>query len=573
MIQASYLVTWERVIFALTTSFIVSSLAYGFQKASLLTFLSIITAHFSGSYGEYYLGGVMGDFLGATICVAEVIMLTSIFLLRDSSFRFQDVIESWTKNQTAMHSIHFLPMSDQVSALVKFIIIMSFITIWCFCVGHPPGFVRESVVAMIDSPENDDGIRIRLDSTAAAATKIAHSGNGEGSSSNTEYSVRSNSNSRSLVEKCFQNPLSTFKERYEAVLAYLDTLAKPVGSLGTLEDWAARLASLQRNCIPLVGDVTCIIFCADHGVAASVQDGGLSCSAYPQVVTRKIAKALTVGAAGAAVFSRLHGASLYVVDVGLAGKDDVPPGDSAVAVSQHKLVGGTKNFCVEPAMSIEQVERCLLAGRQAVDQSLKARRGDVLVFGEVGIGNTTASSAVLAALTGVGIEKLCDGGATVGRTVDEGMIAKKIAIVKQALHLHGDAINKPLLALTKFGGAEIASLTGAILEAGDRNIPVLVDGFIVCTAAAVAAHMSPGVCKVLFFATQSTERGQQIAIECVRRIALEHGIPVPATPAIHMGLRLGEGTGALLSIPILKSAAAVLSDLKTLDEVLRLGLQ
>jgi nicotinate-nucleotide--dimethylbenzimidazole phosphoribosyltransferase len=265
----------------------------------------------------------------------------------------------------------------------------------------------------------------------------------------------------------------------------------------------------------------------------------------------------------------LHGVSLHVVDVGLAGKDDAPPEDNRMVISPHKIHGGTKNFCVEPAMSIEQVERCITAGRQVVDERMKTEAVKALVFGEVGIGNTTASSAILASLTGISAEKLCDGGATVGRTVNEKLVEKKIAIVGKALQTNGGALNKPILALSKYGGAEIASLTGAILEAGDRNTAVLVDGFICCTAAAVAAHMSPGICKVLFFATQSTERGQKVAIECVQRIALEHGIPAPTNPVIQMGLRLGEGTGALLGIPILRSAAAVLSELKTLDEVLQ----
>lgn len=566
MIQASHLVTWERVTFALTTCFVVSALAYGCVRSAVLTFTSISAAYFAGRYGEFYLGGVMGDFLGATICVTEIIILTSIFLMQDQ-FQFQDIVNSFMKVTASVHPTHSFLVTDNSIALLKFILIMSCVTLWCLCVGHPPGFVRESVVAAINSPENDDEVRVRLDSVAAA--NIENINSISGNSGYSENSFTDCTASRTLLEKCLQNPLSTFNERYEAVLAYLDKLAKPVGSLGTLEDWAARLASLQRKCIPSADEVACVIFCADHGVAASTQDGGASCSAYPQYVTRKIARAIIDGAAGAAVFSRLHGASLYVVDVGLAGMDDSPRGDNTMVISSHKIQGGTKNFCVEPAMSIEQVELCITAGRQAVKERLKTGTVKVLVFGEVGIGNTTASSAILASLTGIGAEKLCDGGATLGRTVDEKLVAKKIAIVGQALQTNGGALNKPILALAKYGGAEIASLTGAILEAGDQDTAVLVDGFICCTAAAVAAHISPGICKVLFFATQSTEKGQKVAMECIQRIALEHGIPAPTKPVLQMDLRLGEGTGALLSVPVLRSAAAVLSKLKTLDEVLQ----
>ena len=564
MVQASHLVTWERVTFALTSYFIVGALAYGCLRSSVLTFLSIITAYFAGRYGEFYLGGVMGDFLGATVCVTEIIILTSIFLMQDQLL-LQDFLNSLMKVKARVHPTHSFIVNEHTTALLKFILIMCCVTLWCFSVGHPPGFVRESVVAMINSSENDDEVRIRLDSVAA--TSIKNSNSTSESNGYSENSVTDSTASRPLLEKRLQNPLSTFNERYEAVLAYLDTLAKPVGSLGTLEDWAARLASLQRKCTPSADEVICVIFCADHGVAASTQDGGASCSAYPQSVTRKVAQAIIDGAAGAAVFSRLHGVSLHVVDVGLAG--NAPLEDNRMVISPHKIHGGTKNFCVEPAMSIEQVERCIAAGRQVVDERMKTEAVKVFVFGEVGIGNTTASSAILASLTGISTEKLCDGGATVGRTVDEKLVEKKIAIVGKALQTNGGALNKPILALSKYGGAEIASLTGAILEAGDRNIAVLVDGFICCTAAVVAAHMSPGICKVLFFATQSTERGQKVAIECVQRIALEHGIPAPTNPVIQMGLRLGEGTGALLGIPILRSAAAILSELKTLDEVLQ----
>jgi len=208
-----------------------------------------------------------------------------------------------------------------------------------------------------------------------------------------------------------------------------------------------------------------------------------------------------------------------------------------------------------------------------VRDSFEKTGANVFVFGEVGIGNTTTSSAILAALTGIEVDKLCDAGATVGRTADESAIEKKRTIISQALQLHGNTVGKPMLALAKYGGAEIASLVGAILEACDRNIAVLVDGFIVSTAAAVAAHMCPSVCRILFFATKSSERGQQVAIESIQFIAREHKIPAPPAPAIHMSLRLGEGTGAIMAIPILRSAATVLSDFGTLEEVMNLEIK
>ena len=506
----------------------------------------------------------MGDYLGATICITEVILLTAILLFSHSASFLQYMEGVGLMALSAKHGkvsisdvIDHILKEDRAVALVQFIAIVGFTAIWCSCVGHPPVFVRESVVATIDTA---DEIRIRLTTDNQQNDNIGINGN------------RSNNKSsgRISVEQVCQDPHSSFNQRYDAVLAYLDSLAKPVGSLGTLEDWAARLAAIQRTSTPSADNVACIIFAADHGVAADEKDGGSSCSAYPQSVTRKILEAFEAGVAGGSVLSRKHGASLCVVDVGLTGADF---SGGVVTTSSHKIRGGTKNFCVEPAMSTEQVERCIVAGRTAVSQCLENTGAKVLVFGEVGIGNTTSSSAVLAALTGTAAETLCDGGATMSHTVDESLIAKKVSIVKKALELHGIAINRPMMALAKYGGAEIASMVGAILQASERNVAVLVDGFIVSTAATVAAHISPGVCKVLFFASRSSERGQQVAIGTIQQIAQEHDVPEPPNPALSMGLRLGEGTGALMVIPILRSAAAVLSELATLDEVLELGSQ
>lgn len=556
MIQASYLVTLERVFFACLSTLVVSSLAYGYERATLLVLSTFLASYCSGCWAEYLLGGIMGDYLGATICVTEIIILTLIYVLQS--------LNSWER--ILFRAVHIVD-DQNIPTLVQFFVVMLCTTLWCCFVGHPPVFVRESVVAILESTNQDDEIQIRLNTTT-------QNNKADGKQENGDIITESKTSSRSVAEKIVLDNLSTFNERYEAVLTYMDSLAKPVGSLGTLEDWAARLASLQRSCVPSAERVTCIIFCADHGVAASEADGGASCSSYPQFVTRKIIQGLDAGLAGGSVLSRMHGATLYVIDVGVLNHDDSSCSSSdIVSTSVHKLVGGTKSFSVEHAMSTEQVEQCLLAGKTAVRDSLEKTSANVFVFGEVGIGNTTTSSAILAALTGIEVDKLCDAGATVGRTVDESAIQKKRTIISQALQLHGNTVGKPMLALAKYGGAEIASLVGAILEACDRNIAVLVDGFIVSTAAAVAAHMSPSVCRMLFFATKSSERGQQIAIESIQSIAREHKIPAPPTPAIHMSLRLGEGTGAIMAIPILRSAATVLSDLGTLEEVMNLEIK
>jgi len=293
--------------------------------------------------------------------------------------------------------------------------------------------------------------------------------------------------------------------------------------------------------------------------------------------------------AGASVLAKQHNVLLRVIDVGLAAPPGIDScsdlvgsfaGGEVVESSEHKVNGGTKNFCKFPAMTQEELDRCMLAGRHEVKRiidEMKAGSSTVLVFGEVGIGNTTASSALIAALTGEPVDILCGGGATTSREGDESksIISNKISIIKQAMAHHGALTmpNNPTLALKNVGGTEIAAIVGGILEASERNIAVIVDGFIVTVAAMVACLISPNVSRLLLFATKSTEIGQAIAIDTIRKVASNNSIPRPAEPALNMSLRMGEGTGALMAVPLLRSAAAVLSELATLEEVLSLEMK
>lgn len=369
----------------------------------------------------------------------------------------------------------------------------------------------------------------------------------------------------------------TFAARYDAVRDYLDGLAKPVGALGGLEDWAARLAALRRSAAPRAAPrAACLLFAADHGVAKDARDGGRSCSAYPPAVTRKVVEGLDRGVAGAAVLAACHGVALRVVDVGVAeGADDdgaarAWSGD-VVRAAGDKVRGGTRNFCQGCAMTPEEVERCVQSGRDETAKFVEETGGDIVLFGEVGIGNTTTSSALIAALTDVDVKLLCGTGAATTRDgVDDEALAKKIAIVEDAMQRHDRAAlrGRPLRALAAVGGAEIAALVGGLLEASDRDRPVLVDGFIATTAAMLACQLDPRVARVLLFATRSTERGQAVAVDAIRAAARAAGLPAPAPPALDLALRLGEGTGALLAVPLARSACAVLAGMATLDEVL-----
>ena len=201
---------------------------------------------------------------------------------------------------------------------------------------------------------------------------------------------------------------------------------------------------------------------------------------------------------------------------------------------------------------------------------LKKTHADVLCLGEVGIGNTTTSSILLAAITGEDPNKLVDGGATLTKQVDHASVEKKIGIVKKALGNHAAETTTIGISsiLAKFGGAEIVAIVGAILQASEQNLPVLVDGFIVTVAALAATLLSPSAVRVLFFATKSAERGHAVAVDKICEVARLHNFPEPAMPALSMQLRMGEGTGAIMAVPLLRCAAKILAEMATLDQII-----
>jgi len=381
---------------------------------------------------------------------------------------------------------------------------------------------------------------------------------------------------KGMANKVLANPSSTFQERYNAVQSYLDVLAKPIGALGTLEVWAAKLGALQRSLSPDANNVACLIFAADHGAAAPIAQGGEECSAYPQAVTKSVMLQLHRQVSGASVLARVNNVDLRVVDVGVILGENQPPLDNSktVVVSPMKLPNGTKNFCVEPAMSAEECERCMAIGRESLVQFVEETSSKIVVLGEMGIGNTTSSSALIAILTGKSTEEVCGGGAFATKEASQEVISKKIGIVDRALARHYGTNGSRQRnvqgadALAKLGGAEIASLVGAFLEASSRDIPVLVDGFIATAAALVAVSLSPNVCHVLFFASQSAEPGHRAAVEKIQEIALANSLPIDTKPILSMGLRLGGGTAAMLAVPILQSSAKMLSDMVTIQDII-----
>jgi len=580
-LQAKYLVTWSRVFFAILTSFAVAYMTYGLQRGMLLVVAVIIMAYISGQYADYLLGGVMGDYIGGTICVTEVYLLSIIALMSLCqehillvSSQFLDICNTFIEatNDTATTTAQAVTMAskllienESIFAVVKFLTVITFTAVYRTNVGYPPLPLRKTVT----SKGETDQKQTSLNESTAATSKSKNENNKEEKDNEEQPSNE--------LEAALIDPQQNFTQRYDAVRLYLDSLAKPVGSLGSMEDWASRITALQRTTKPKADNAVCLIFAADHGVAKDESDGGANCSAYPQAVSRKVLEGLDHGIAGASVLSKCNDVSLRVIDVGLAdGACHYEWSGNVVHSSRYKIRGGTKNFCKGSAMTEEQVGNCLLAGREETRGFIDEVGASVVIFGEVGIGNTTTSSALIAALTGMDAESLCGSGASTTRDgVNRDIVSKKISIIKNAMQHHDPSSikGKPLQALGAVGGAEIAAIVGGILEASERDIPVLVDGFIVTTAVMIACQIDPSVCRVLLFATQSTEKGQIVALQTIGEIATSNNIPALSKPALCMNLRMGEATGALAAISLVRSACAVMSDLAALTDVLGLEMK
>lgn len=321
----------------------------------------------------------------------------------------------------------------------------------------------------------------------------------------------------------------------EALKAAIDGKTKPPGSLGRIEDLAAQIARVQGSLMPRMETCHHVIFAADHGIAAE------GVSAFPQAVTREMVKNFLVGGAASTVFARTFGVSVEVVDAGVAGG----PFDGADGLREARIDDGTASSLTGPAMTEAQVEQALATGRE-----IGAGAGtDALTLGEMGIGNTSASALLAAKLTGEPVE------AYVGRGtgLDDPGLARKTEILSRAAtrtlaRLPGRQ------ALAEYGGFEIAMLAGAMIGAAEESRVVIIDGFIATSAAAVALDIAPEIRPTLVFSHRSAEAGHRKL--CV---ALE------ADPLIDLGLRLGEGTGALLAWPLLKAAAAMLTDMASFE--------
>jgi nicotinate-nucleotide--dimethylbenzimidazole phosphoribosyltransferase len=316
-------------------------------------------------------------------------------------------------------------------------------------------------------------------------------------------------------------------------------LTKPPGALGELERIAIRLAGLQGRERPQAGNAWISVFAGDHGVAAE------GVSAFPQAVTAEMIENFARGGAAISVLARHLAASLEIIDLGTAGGLDGVPGVRHVALGR-----GTANLTREPAMSDEQLAGALLEGRAAALRAL-GRGAEVFIGGEMGIGNTTAAAALACALLNDTPANL----AGPGTGLDAEGVAHKRAVIERALSLHANHLREPREALRRLGGFEIAALAGAYAACAQEGLPVLVDGFIATAAALAAERLCPGAAEYFFLAHASAEPGHARLVQAFK-----------ARPLLALELRLGEGSGAAVALPLLRLACAVHGGMATFAE-------
>jgi nicotinate-nucleotide--dimethylbenzimidazole phosphoribosyltransferase len=316
----------------------------------------------------------------------------------------------------------------------------------------------------------------------------------------------------------------------------LDQLTKPPGSLGRLEELTVRLAAISGVCPPSLRDPVIFTLAGDHGVVAH------GVSAYPQIVTAQMVENFLRGGAAVNALARHAGARVVVVDLGVAAPLPRHPD-----LRDCKIAPGTADMTRGPAMSRAQAVQAVEAGIGLVETE-RARGADLIGVGEMGIGNTTAASALVAALTGASVESVTGSGTGIDATGRR----RKIEAIRCALEVNRPDPADALDTLAKVGGCEIAGLVGIVLAGAAYRIPVILDGFIAGAAALTAVRLKPEVGAALLAAHRSAEPGHARVLEA---LGLE--------PYLDLGLRLGEGTGAALCIGLARAARAVLSEMAT----------
>ena len=328
-------------------------------------------------------------------------------------------------------------------------------------------------------------------------------------------------------------------EAAAAARARQDTLTKPNGSLGRLEDLSAWIASCQNKCPPRQFErPRVVVFAGDHGVARS------GVSAYPPEVTKQMVANFDAGGAAINVLADIANATVRVVDIAV----DAEP--LSETIGAHKIRRGSGDITIEDALSDDETARAIAAGRAIADEEVDSG-ADLLIAGDMGIGNTTAAAVLVAALTNA--EPVAVVG--FGTGIDDAGWARKTAAVRDALFRSRSVLPDPVELLRCAGGADLAALAGFCAQAAVRRTPLLLDGMAVTAAALVAERLAPGARHWWQAGHRSTEPGHSLALAA---LDLE--------PILDLRMRLGEGTGAALALPVLRAAVATLSSMATFSQ-------
>jgi nicotinate-nucleotide--dimethylbenzimidazole phosphoribosyltransferase len=331
------------------------------------------------------------------------------------------------------------------------------------------------------------------------------------------------------------------KARAEAT-ERLAALATPPGALGRLGDLAVWVAACQDAVPPReLTNVRLVVFAGDHGVAAH------GVSAYPAEITAAMVRTFVAGKAGVSALARAHGVTVRVLDLGVdADLDDLP-----AEVGAHKVGRGSGAIHLEDALTADQVRTALAAGTTIAHEEIAAG-AQLLISGDMGIGNTTPAAALVAAALGLPASEVVGR----GTGVDNAGLARKLDVVARALSRVGDRVADPVDTLAALGSADLAAATGFLVTAAQEGVPVLLDGLMAVACALTADRIAPGAADWYAAGHRSTEPAQSLALS---KLGLE--------PVLDLGLRLGEGSGAVAAVPVLRSAVAVLRDVALLADL------
>ncbi len=352
-----------------------------------------------------------------------------------------------------------------------------------------------------------------------------------------------------MLESAVLRKMSLFNETLEAIRPVdagaaaaadirLNSLTKPLGSLGYLEEIVRRYAAIRRDPEARIGPGAIAVFVADHGIA---EEG---VSAYPKAVTLEMLRNIGAGGAAISVLARHFGYDLRVIDIGVEADTSASP---FPGVDYRRIGPGTRNFVAGPAMDRGQARRALETGIE-VARELGARGATLIAIGEMGIANSTSATAILSAVSGIPPAQL----AGRGTGLDDASLAHKVDVIERALKLHRKSLLDGEVLLACLGGFEIGAMAGVCFGAAAMSIPVVVDGFIATSAAAVAERIHPGIRDYFFFGHKSAEGGHALVLEWLK-----------VRPILDLAMRLGEGTGAALAMPAIRAALELFHNMAT----------